>query len=118
MHIHLPHSPITDHEITLRGRFITRVLMPPFVVLLLIGSIGFWQLNSYLTRQAIDELETAAQATAVRLDRELSLRQTILATTGEEIALIRDVHGSSRHPIALSVTTTAPPSGILFSCAA
>lgn len=79
----------------LQRRFIFGVLFPPFVVLLLLGGVIYWQLDRYIKNQAIDELKRASSATSVRLDREFSLRQTILQRTGEDIFGIKNSYVSS-----------------------
>jgi signal transduction histidine kinase len=81
-----------NREVTMRDRFIFRVLLPPFILLLIIGGIGFWQLNKFLTSQAIDDLKIAASASAIRLERELAIRATVLENTGEEIAAIKNTY--------------------------
>lgn len=78
-----------QHEVSLRDHFMSRVLLPPFILLLIIGGIGFWRLNQYLTNQVIDDLKIAAEATSIRLERELAIRETILKNTGEEISSIK-----------------------------
>lgn len=66
-----------------------RVLMPPFFVLLVLGGLGFWQLDRILRDQAVKNLDNAAEAASVRLEREFELRKTILKTTGEEIFIVK-----------------------------
>jgi signal transduction histidine kinase len=56
---------------SLQGRFIGRVLLPPFLVLLVLGGLGFWQLDRLLRDQAIENLSSAAEATSIRLEREI-----------------------------------------------
>lgn len=79
-------------EATMRDRFMFRVLLPPFLILLIVGGIGFWQLNRFLTTQAISDLKIAADASAIRLERELAIRATVLKNTGEEIAVIKNTY--------------------------
>lgn len=76
-------------EVTMRDRFILRVLMPPFLLLVVIGGVGFWQSNKILTSQAIDELQVAAKATSIRLEREMAIRETVLKNTADEISSIK-----------------------------
>ena len=78
------------HETTMRDRFLFRVLMPPFVLLIVIGGVGLWQLNEFLSEQAIDNLRVAARSTAIRLEREVAIRETVQKNTGEEIADIKN----------------------------
>lgn len=86
----LPFQQFKSHEVTMRDRFIVRVLLPPFLLLIVIGGVGFWQLNNFLTSQAIGDLQVAAEATAIRLDREIAIRETVLESTGEEITTIKN----------------------------
>lgn len=85
-------SQKTPHEVTMRDRFMSRVLLPPFILLLIIGGVGFWRLNDFLRTQAVKDLQTAAQATAIRLEREVAIRQTILANTAEEITEVKNAY--------------------------
>lgn len=82
-------------EVTMRDRFIFRVLMPPFMLLVVIGVLFFWQFNTFMTERAINELQVAAQTTAIRLEREISIRQTVLENTADEIAAIKDAYTTS-----------------------
>ncbi len=83
-------------ESNLQRRFILRVLIPPFLVLLIPVIVGFWQLDSLLRRQAIDELKRAAATTAARLDREFALRETVLKRTGEELFVAKSEYQANR----------------------
>lgn len=80
------------HEVSMRDKFIFRVLMPPFSLLIIIGVIFFWQFNSFMTDRALDELRVAAQTTAIRLEREIAIRQTVLENTSNEIAEIKETY--------------------------
>ncbi len=81
-------------EVTMRDRFITRVLLPPFLILLIIGGLAFWQLNSFLRDQAVDDLRIAASSTAIRLEREIVIRETVLKNTADEISSIEGTYVS------------------------
>ncbi len=83
------------HVRSMQDRFILRVLFPPFLLLVLIGGLGFWQLNNFLRNQAISELQSAAQTTAIRLEREIAIRETVLKNTGDEISNIKADYTSS-----------------------
>lgn len=76
-------------ESNLQRRFIVRVLAPPFFILLCLGLIIFWQLDSFVRNQATNELKRASTTTAAKLEREFALRQTILKRTGEELFIIK-----------------------------
>lgn len=74
---------------SLNHRFIAAVLVPPFVVLLVLGAVIIWQLNGFVRNQAVGELNRAAATTAAKLEREFALRQTVLKRTGEELFVIK-----------------------------
>ena len=80
---------LLDKDATMRQRFMVRVLLPPFILLVIIGGIGFWQLSTFLRDQAVDELRSAAQTTAIRVEREVAIREVILKNTGQELALVK-----------------------------
>lgn len=75
--------------------FMSRVLLPPFILLLIIGGFGLFQLNSFLRTQSINELQVAARTTAIRLERELAIRETVLKNTGNEIAETKATYASN-----------------------
>lgn len=80
----------------IQRRFIVRVLAPPFFILLILGIVIFWQLDKYVRKQSIDELRRASSSTAVKLEREFAIRQTVLKRTGEELFIIKSVYQSSK----------------------
>lgn len=88
-------KPQLNNGKNLQRRFVFGVLFPPFVVLLLLGSVIYWQLDRYIKNQAVDELKRASAATSVRLDREFALRQTILQRTGEDIFGLKNTYVTS-----------------------
>jgi hypothetical protein len=51
--------------------------------------LDFGSLNNFLKRPAIDSLQTAAEATSIRLEREIAIRETILKNTAAEISFIK-----------------------------
>ncbi len=79
----------------IQQRFVLRVLVPPFVILLVLGILIFWQLDNFVRQQAIDELKRDSSTTAVRLEREFTIRKTILSRTGEELFFIKSSYLSS-----------------------
>ncbi len=89
-------------EPNMRDRFILRVLLPPFLLLLIIGGLGFWQLNEFLKDQAIDNLQIAAKATSIRLEREIAIREVILKNTANEITSIKNSYESELAQLELS----------------
>ena len=86
-------------EGSLHRGFIVRVLVPPFVVLLVLAVIGLWQLDRLLRQQALDGLRRAAVATAAKIDREFALRETVLKRSGEEIFTIKREYLENRRKL-------------------
>lgn len=80
----------------LQHRFIIRVLIPPFLILAVVATVIFWQLNNYVRKQAIGDLGRAADATALKLEREFSIRQTVLMRTAQEIRQLSDQNQNDR----------------------
>lgn len=77
---------------SLHHRFVARVLMPPLFVLILLGIVILWQLNSFVRDQAVTELDRAATTTASKLEREFALREKVLKRTGDEIFAIKSTY--------------------------
>lgn len=86
----------------LQRRFIMRVLAPPFFILLVLGIVIFWQLDKFVRKQAIDELRRASSTTAIKLEREFAIRQTVLRRTGEELFIIKSNYQLSRQTLEKS----------------
>ncbi len=84
---------------SLQWRFIIRVLTPPFVALLLLGAVVFWQLDKFVRQQAVNELDRSANATAAKLEREFALRQVVLKRTGEELFVIKSGYLADRQKL-------------------
>jgi signal transduction histidine kinase len=80
----------------LHRRFVVRVLAPPFVILLLLGLIGLWQIDTFVRNEALSELDRSAASTSAKLEREFAIRQTILKRTGEELFTIKSQYQGSR----------------------
>lgn len=85
---------------SLQNRFLFRVLAPPFVILLLISLVGFWQLDSTARQAATNDLKRASATTAAKLEREFSLRETILKTTGNELFSLKNKYTTERESLA------------------
>ncbi|HUP26391.1 MAG TPA: HAMP domain-containing sensor histidine kinase [Candidatus Limnocylindrales bacterium] len=83
----------------LQRRFIIRVLAPPFFILLIFGLLGLWQINRYITNQAIGELNRSAISTAAKLEREFAIRQTVLKRTGEDLFKIKNDYLKDRQAL-------------------
>lgn len=104
---YLNHRTATKYQEgrNLQRRFLLGVLTPPFVVLLILGSVIYWQLDRYIKSQAIEDLHRSASTTAVKLDREFSLRQTILQRTGEDLFVIKNGYNNSLTNLQLNRDT-------------
>ncbi len=74
---------------SLQSRFLFRVLVPPFLTLLIISIAGFVLLSAAVRDGEISNLQRVAAATAAKFDREFALRQTILKNTGVELFEIK-----------------------------
>lgn len=83
----------------MQQRFIWLVLLPPFVVLFLLGVVGFWQLGKFTRNQAVSELNRSATSTAAKLEREFGLRETVLKRTGEELFIIKSEYAAARQKL-------------------
>ncbi len=84
------------YENSLYRRFVMRVLVPPFLILMLLGIVGLWVLGNILHQQAIGNMKSSAVATAATLNREFSLRETILKQTGAEMFIIKSTYLADR----------------------
>jgi signal transduction histidine kinase len=80
----------------LQRRFVFRVLLPPFLALLVLSLLVFWQLDKQIRRQAIGELSRAAGTVATKLDREFALREVVLRRTGEELFVIKSEYQADK----------------------
>ncbi len=80
----------------LHRHFMLRVMAPPFVAMLVMAIVGMWQLGKILHRQEIDGLKRSASTTAVALEREFTLRETILKQTGAELFIIKSEYTRDR----------------------
>jgi signal transduction histidine kinase len=85
---------------SLQRRFLFRVLVPPFVALLVISLVGFWQLDSMARQSASNDLKRASATTAAKLDREFALRQTVLKSTGNELFSVKNKYQGEREQLA------------------
>lgn len=88
------------HKPSLQGRFLFRVLAPPFMILLLISLVGFWQLDSMARHAAVNDLKRASATTAAKLEREFALRETILKSTGDELFSAKSSYQEKRDKLA------------------
>lgn len=80
----------------LYGRFILRVLVPPFLALLILSTLIIHQLDVILHKQAISDLKRSAVTTAATLEQEFLLRETVLKQTGAELFVIKTEYNTNR----------------------
>lgn len=85
-----------NQGVSLQHRFVLKVLAPPFIILSLMSVAGLLQLNSFVKSQAVDDLSRSASSTAAKLEREFSIRQTVLKRTGEDLLKIKNDYQASR----------------------
>jgi len=81
---------------SLQVRFLVRILLPPFLILLIISIVGFVVLDRVLRANATDELRRSAVTTAAKMEREFSLRKSILRSTGDELFNVANSYGSEK----------------------
>lgn len=81
---------------SLLSRFLMRVLLPPFLILLLMSVLVFWLYSQNVREQAFNELEQAASTAAIRLEREIAIRRTVLVTSGSELFELKKQHQTRR----------------------
>ncbi len=87
------------YEGNLHRRFVVRVLIPPFVALLLLSVMGLWQLDRVLRHQAVDNMWQSAGAAAAALTREFEMRETVAKSTGSELLIIKSEYKASRQKL-------------------
>ncbi|HSX00590.1 MAG TPA: HAMP domain-containing sensor histidine kinase [Patescibacteria group bacterium] len=81
---------------SLYSRFILHVLLPPLGVLLISSLIGIYLLSGFLHRQAVNSLKLSATTTSSMLQRELTLRETVLKQTSSELYVIKNEYNQGR----------------------
>lgn len=81
---------------SLQRRFVIRVLMPPFIILLIFGVATLFEIAAFTRNQAVGELNRSAVSTAAKLEREFAVRQTVLKRTGEDLFKIKADYRNSR----------------------
>ncbi len=80
----------------LQTRFLLRVLLPPFIILVVISIAGYLLLSVSVRDRETAGLQRIASATAAKLDREFALRQVILRNTGAELFSIKSEQREGR----------------------
>ena len=74
---------------SLQSRFLFRVLLPPFFILIIVSLTGFLVFSSSVRDGETANLQRVAVATSAKLEREFALRQVILENTGDEMFAIK-----------------------------
>lgn len=81
---------------SLQVRFLLRVLLPPFLILIIISCVGYFVLSSAVRDGEIDNLKRASATTAAKFDREFALRKTVLRSTGGELFGLKSSYKDKR----------------------
>ncbi len=69
----------------LQARFLTWVLLPPFVLLAVFGVAGYFVLNITIQDSETETLRRVATTTSTKLEQEFDLRKSVLVGTGNQI---------------------------------
>lgn len=92
--------PFKEARITqgtsLQMRFLLRVLFPPFLILIVISVTGYLFLSSTVRSGEVDNLQRIAETTAAKLEREFTLRQTVLKSTGNQLFALENDYTNKR----------------------
>ncbi len=81
---------------SLQGRFLLRVLLPPFFILLIAGIATYVILSSTVREAEVANLKRVAVATSAKLGQEFEIRETILKNTGERLFEIKSENRAER----------------------
>lgn len=77
--------PFVKKSANLQTRFLVWVLLPPFMILIVLGIIGYWVLSVTVESGELDSLKRISSTTASKLEQEISLRKNVLKGIGEQI---------------------------------
>lgn len=69
----------------LRRKFFLTVVLPPLIPLIILGFLGYQRMNDLTKASLANRQGDSAATTAAKLEREISIRQTILKKTAEEV---------------------------------
>lgn len=86
------HSTVKPHE--LQTRFIVRVLIPPVLLLVILGVFAYMVFGYAVTTSKVDSLGRVATATADKLSQEFELRKNVLVSTGTSLLAGADSRSS------------------------
>ncbi|MDB5183748.1 MAG: signal transduction histidine kinase, partial [Candidatus Saccharibacteria bacterium] len=101
----------------LRRKIIIIVTLPSLVPLIGMGYLGYLQLSTGAKSQLSDQLQKSAQASAVKLDREFTIRHTIITTTAGDILQLKSQYQAQQDQLTqhqadcLQLVQTAIPAG-------
>ncbi len=73
----------------LRRRIIIIVTLPSLLPLFGLGFLGYQQLSNSLRSSVSQELSRAAQTSAIKLEREFSIRRKVITTTASNVVQIK-----------------------------
>lgn len=101
----------------LRRRIVVIMTLPSLVPLLGLGLLGYQQLSDSVKSQLSDQLQKAADASAVKLDREFAIRRSVITSTASNILQIKNQYKAQQDQLDQKKNTcgqlvnTAVPSG-------
>lgn len=73
----------------LRRRIIIIVVLPSLIPLFGLGFLGYQQLTTIVKGSLSDQLAKAAQTSSLKLEREFSMRSTVISKTGDGIFQVK-----------------------------
>lgn len=84
----------------LRKRFFLTVVLPPLIPFMVLGFFGYTRLSDLIRASLVDQLARSSATTAAKVEREMSIRQTILVKTGEDILATKADFTAQRNSLA------------------
>ena len=100
-------------------KFFLRVALPPLLPFLLLGFLGYSRLSDLVSASLVEQLAKSASTTAAKIEREVSIRQTILKKTGEDVFNIKAEFDqkktkltSQKDACLKAITTYIPPGSL------
>lgn len=83
----------------LKRKFFLTVVLPPLVPFLVLGFLGYSRLSELVRASHFNQLVRSAATTAAKIEREFSIRSTVLERTGEDIFALRAEYGEKRQTL-------------------
>jgi signal transduction histidine kinase len=80
----------------LRRKIILTVILPAIVPLVALGIAGYQQLSETIKGSLSDQLAKASSATALKLEREFDIRQTVFISTASSIIQLKNHYNQRR----------------------